>query len=92
MQVNIAAVKYHYEVLIAGLGVRGQPTMEQALLGVRKKGTSNLKLKTMHAGPAHSYTEGTSELRMLNNLARAVLAEHRKQFSAGNPKQELEAM
>ncbi|KAG0560735.1 hypothetical protein KC19_9G008900 [Ceratodon purpureus] len=90
--VNVLAVKYHYEVQIAGLGVRGQPTMEQALLGVRKKGTSNLKLKSTHAGPGHSYTEGTSDLRMLNNLARAVLFENRKQFTAGTPKQELEAM
>lgn len=89
--VNVLAVKYHYEVQIAGLGVRGQPTMEQALLGVRKKGTSNLKLKSTHAGPGHSYTEGTSDLRMLNNLARAVLFENRKKFTAGTPKQELEA-
>jgi hypothetical protein len=74
------------------MGVRGQPTMEQALLGIRKRGTSILKLKSTHAGPGHSYTEGTSDLRMLNNLARAVLSENRKQVTAGTPKQELEAM
>lgn len=91
-QVNVAAVKYHYEVQIAALGVHGQPSMEQALLGVRKKGTLNLKVKVMHAGPGHSYTEGTSELRVLNNLARAVLVELRKQPNGGNPKQELEAL
>jgi len=90
--VNVLAVKYHYEVQIAGLGVRGQPTMEQALHGVRRKGALNLKLKSTHAGPGHSYTEGTSDLRMLNNLARAVLSENRKQVTAGTPKQELEAM
>ncbi|KAH9566134.1 hypothetical protein CY35_04G114200 [Sphagnum magellanicum] len=89
--VNVAAVKYHYEVQIAGLGVRGQATMEQALVGVRKKGIANLKLKSVHTGPGHSYMEGMVELGLLTNLARSLLIEHRKQSSIGMPKLELEA-
>jgi hypothetical protein len=89
--VNVAAVKYHYEVQIAGLGVRGQATMEQALVGVRKKGIANLKLKSVHTGPGHSYMEGMVELGLLTNLGRSLLIEYRKQSSIGMPKLELEA-
>jgi hypothetical protein len=89
--VNISAVKFHYEVQIAALGVRGQATFEQALLGVRKKGLANLKLKHSYAGPGHSYTEGTAELRILINLVRFLVSEHRQRVtSTGHLKFELE--
>ncbi|BBN17037.1 hypothetical protein MPTK1_7g11460 [Marchantia polymorpha subsp. ruderalis] len=89
--VNVAAIKFHYEVQVAALGVRGQPTFEQALLGVKKKGLANLKLKHLHAGPGHSYTEGTVEHRILINLVRYLVAEHRQHLSSsGKLKLELE--
>ncbi|CAM6104686.1 unnamed protein product [Calypogeia fissa] len=89
--VNISSVKFQYEVQIAALGVRGQPTFEQALLGVRKKGLANLKLKHSYAGPGHSYTEGTVEHRILINLVRLLVSEHRQRLtSSGTLKLELE--
>ncbi|KAL2612732.1 hypothetical protein R1flu_024424 [Riccia fluitans] len=89
--VNVSAVKFHYEVQLAALGVRGQPTFEQALLGVKKKGLANLKLKNVHAGPGHSYTESTVELRILINLVRNLVAGYRQHLSAsGKLKLELE--
>ncbi|KAL3680336.1 hypothetical protein R1sor_023292 [Riccia sorocarpa] len=89
--VNVSAIKFHYEVQLAALGVRGQPTFEQALLGVKKKGLANLKLKNVHAGPGHSYTESTVELRILINLVRNLVASYRQHLSAsGKLKLELE--
>lgn len=87
--VNITSVKLHYEIQIAALGIRGCATYEQALQGVQKKGMSNLKLKPRHAGPTHSYAEGTTELRLLISTARSLVALRRKQTFMRSPRLEL---
>lgn len=85
-------MRFQYEVQIAALGVRGQATFEQALLAVKKKGLANLKLKNSYAGPGHSYTESTVELRILINLVRLLVSEHRQRLtSSGTFKLDLEA-
>ncbi|XP_024516365.1 uncharacterized protein LOC9642019 [Selaginella moellendorffii] len=89
--VNVAAVKYHYEVQIAALGVRGQPNFQQALAGVKKKGVANLKLKAKHAGPGRVYIEGTPETRLLNSLTKLILSAHRNKMLV-IPKLENEAI
>ena len=77
----VLAGKLHYEIQIGAMAVRGRPTYEQVLEGVQKRGILNLKLKPRHAGPTHTYSEGTSEQRLLINATRALVAFHRKQTS-----------
>eukprot|EP00250_Pteridium_aquilinum_P031195 c43223_g1_i1 orf=463-2508(+) len=90
--VNINSVRNHYEIQIAALGVRGCPTYEQALQGVQKKGMLSLKLKARHAGPTHAYAEGTTELRLLINTVRSLVALHRKQIHMRPPRLEISTL
>eukprot|EP00850_Spirogloea_muscicola_P013301 SM000089S23857 [mRNA] locus=s89:383658:387362:+ [translate_table: standard] len=90
--VNIAALRQHYEVQVAAMGVQGVPSQQQALAAVRKKGTTGLKLKNRHAGPMHTYSEGTKETRILHSLLRTLTAQQRQLQWASTPKFELEAM
>ncbi|KAH7288842.1 hypothetical protein KP509_31G046400 [Ceratopteris richardii] len=85
---NLNAVKSQYEIQIAAMGIRGNPTYEQALQAVQKKGMLSLKLKAKHAGPTHAYVEGTVELRCLINTARSLVALHRKRTSMRPPRLE----
>eukprot|EP00249_Psilotum_nudum_P006372 c19682_g1_i1 orf=416-2518(+) len=90
--INVVAVKLHYEIQLAAAGIKGQPTYEQALQGVKKRGMANLKLRPRHAGPIHAYAEGTAELRLLNNIVRFLVNEQRKKSLLSSPKLEIEAM
>lgn len=97
VQVNVKAMREHYEVMAASMGIRtaalGGVAMseEQALSVIRRKGVASLKLRPRHAGPAHSYSEGNSELRILTALAKLLVAEHRRTFWLSLPKFELES-
>jgi hypothetical protein len=57
MQLNLSAVRNHYEVQIAAMGIRGVPNEQQAIAGVQKKGTAGLKFKSKPAIAAHAYAE-----------------------------------
>lgn len=57
VQLNLSAVRNHYEVQIAAMGIRGVPNEQQAMAGVQKKGTAGLKFKSKPAIAAHAYAE-----------------------------------
>jgi hypothetical protein len=94
--VNIKAVREHYEVMAASMGIRtaalgaSSISEEQAMLVIRRKGVATLKMRPRHAGPAHGYSEGNPELRILTALAKSLVAEHRRTFWLSLPKFELE--